>query len=170
MTPRPRKTDDDIMATVAKRLIAKVRQWAGFPDEDEEDMLKDLTETLQDSVDLDGFKLAKKLEDDHYYLDADSGLADIMGQVDRIAYMLSREKTEAWVVANNITPAFRVGDHVTFEHGWAEQRSGGIVAIRRAEGRYTIQEDGRHYPDKDAGGWIVDYERVIGVATNGANA
>jgi hypothetical protein len=177
--PRPHKTDDDIMATVAKRLLSEVVDWMGGSDrvdeddeeDEEDDILKDLTETLQDSVELDGRKLAKKLEDDHlWFKEADSDLVDIMGQADRIAYALAKEKVEAWIVTNNITPTFTVEDHVTWEHGWGNNRSGTIVAIRPGEARYTIQEDGKTYPDKNAGGWIVDYEEVREFTTNGANA
>ncbi len=163
---RPRDTDADTMAEVAQAMMPEIMQWGDFKEIDREDVLEGLTGVFQDSRDLDGYELAKKCDDELSW-SADSSLVGILDGVGHKAYTVAKKKTEAWVTANGIMPAFCVGDHVKWQHGWKEQPTGNIVAVDAAHAKYTIQEDGKNYPASPGHpcGWIVEYEKVLGAVS-----
>lgn len=160
---RPMKTDDDVMAEVAKAILPDVMKWGEFKSEDENDILMDLTTALQDSRDLDSFKIGKVIEDD-YSWGVDSGLVDILERVESLAHETAKAKVKQWVIDNAIEPPYGPGVRVRWWNG-SKFSVGTIVAVRHDEATYVIQEDGKTYPpvSKDGFhcGWIIAYENTI---------
>ena len=168
--PRPTKMDEDVLAKVSELLLPELVQWGGWPQEQREEDLETLTELLKYSYDFDGYKLAKKLEDE-LYCDADSELVGILDRVEGLAYQITEKKVKEWVSANSILPAFKVGDRVKWPHSGRETMTGTVVAIHTDKATYTIQEDGKAYPPPPKGapdwvsGWIVAYEKASPIST-----
>lgn len=162
MTKRPSKHDRDVLAEVAKKLIDDVMGWVGDDKADRDGSLADLTEVIQDAIELDGYELAKCLEDDFYW-NVDSRLVEILDRAEHLALLVVREKAKQWVKDNEIKPLYSVGDHVRWASRSGEKR-GKIAYVWGDNADYTIQEDGREYPvSKIPTGWIVEFEKVLGL-------
>lgn len=153
------------MAEVAQSLLPDVMQWADAPGKEQDETLEQLTETLSHAINTDGYALAQALDRDHCW-QADAELVEIMERVDFLAMEFADKKTLAWVKENDVQPTLQIGDHVRWQHGFGEQRTGRIVFIDLEMARYTIQEDGREYKQSISErplGWLVNYEKVVEV-------
>ena len=150
-------------------MLPKVLAWLNETGDSEgaDEVLEQLQETLSRAYDFDGYKLAKELEDDHYW-DADEELVDIMSGAHWVVYDITQRRVAEWVKENDIKPTFAVGDHVEFESARTKQ-AGTIVKVNGHEATYTIQEDGKQYKTPREGdefreGILVPFERVVGLS------
>lgn len=138
--------------------------------------LEDLLDVIRRNPWGSGYELAKAL-DDHHMWEIDHLVLEeleLVGHEIDAAYWV---RVAAWVEAYGIKPDRAVGDRVTLET-WHERKrvtvEGEIVAIKEAEGRYTVCCESLGHVPPSAGvgvhGVVKNYEDVRDVATSGAEA
>lgn len=134
-TPRPKKSDRSILQLVAAKLAKEVNEWAD--DEENENTEKHMIEVLEDCFyDLDGYKMAKRLEDDYGY-DCDAGLVNILDNADNLVRHHLSEATKKWVTENSIKPKFEVGQPVIVKHK-DKDVAGTVGKIMDATAEYVV--------------------------------
>ena len=161
---RPSRHSKEIATEVAKLMLPRVKQWLGNDhDREDDEITEQLADVIYDSIDHDGYDLAKRLED-YCYWESDSQLVDILDGVGHKLYSVWEKKCKEWVIANNIKPQFNVGDRIQWTRQWDGIQKGKISGIMRETAQYTIHEDGKSYPGgtKDFPlGLLLPYEDVV---------
>lgn len=114
MTQRPNMFSDEIVDVVAEQLLPQLLQWAERSEDDKEykaQLKIDLTYALK-WRELDGFRLAKTLDDLGW--DADQDLVSILDQACTLVLEEYKNVQIKWVDDNNLKPKFSEGDRVNF--------------------------------------------------------
>jgi hypothetical protein len=88
---------------------------------------------------LDGYELAKEMEDRFYY-EPDSDLVEIMDNAHCAVLDAHDRIVEKWIVENSIKPRFAIGARVSFKRNQGDKLlyNGEIVHINEKQGKYTV--------------------------------
>ena len=156
--PRPTKPDIDEVATVISKEIIK---WANDGSTMEE-VKPEIIDMIENNHDEDGFALAKYMENYKGY-DADSGLVEILDDVEYVKYSLLDKKLREWVKQNDIQPKFEEGKEVkvilqnpkTYKK---EERIGKIANIQKDTAKYAVHVPGVSKNDDSA--YLFAFEEI----------
>lgn len=132
--PRPKNNDPTIVIAVARRLAPSVLEW-NPADGDEESIGSDLIELLNNAHDYDGYKLARELEQYHYY-DSDASLVDILESTGHLFHEELAKASKAWV-EEHLPPSPPLAARV-HEKGREEKNGIGTVIRNYPDGRSTV--------------------------------
>lgn len=148
--PKPRPIADiSVYKIVSEKIIKQLNQYSS---EDYDDVsVEELAEVLNRSYDLDGYKLAKKLED-KYKWEPDTSVVEKLDSANNLVSIELDRLIKEWVITNEIKPKYKEGD-VVIIHVRNEDRFGSIVEIRN-DATYGVKEEGQK------GHWIVKFEDV----------
>jgi hypothetical protein len=161
---RPSSRCEEVMAAAAASLAKNVlKNWNGFnfsPEEataEEPSIAADILKAMRRSFGMDGFQIAKELDEHGWDVDAD--LVEILSgaywEVDRE----HRQLVAKWVIDNQIAVTFVVGDTVKSPKG-----EGIVTEIDAALAKVNV-----HTPDqKDNSAWVFDAEEIAAIATAAA--
>lgn len=146
-TTSTRPTLDDFAVRAAAVYVrwARVNDWlvdGGTPaaevDDEKDRVVSEIVDALEHSE--TGYHVCRSL--DRAGWSPDDGLVEIMGDVLRARHDVLRVIEEGWVAANDIRPAYAVGDVVSiakhpgrFDHSRVD---GEVIAIDHARGRYLV--------------------------------
>lgn len=181
VTRRPYKhmrvVTDEVAAALLPRILAALNE----KDDSRGEVLADLKSVLADSHEFEGYRLARKLDND-YHWDANADLVDGLERTEAYARKVVGRLVADWIRRYNILPGHAVGDRVRFHTsagGWGEPLAGRIVAVRPEDAEYIVQED-RDDPLLAADlteerrqqilareatspcGYVIPYEQVVG--------
>lgn len=109
--PRPKKVDEAVVEAAATDLAdTLIKHDPGLTERDR--IIEELTDALASMWHTDGYKLAKYMEDCHWW-DPDEEIVEVLAGA-RHALWAAHEDAEAqWVAEHAITPKLAIGDTVT---------------------------------------------------------
>lgn len=131
MTKRPYSLTEEAARQVAEQMLDDVVGWLNN-NFDEDEVLKELTDTFMDCPNWDGYALTKYLEDNSCY-SGDRELVDIMDRADTLLHAKLSELQRDWVAKNEIKPRFKVGDPVT-----VRDHKGAIMQVDPIYAKYAV--------------------------------
>lgn len=158
--PRPTKHDEDIIRAGIELCFFDIFDQVGGESGQQGELRDELFVVVKDAAgDLDGYNLARLLEDTFYW-SPDAQLVDSLDGIADKIYRVHAVKVKEWVQAHNVTPLLKAGDRVEYKSGW-EVRRGVIAGFRMETAEYLVHEDGKEYrgstPESPLG-TIVPYE------------
>lgn len=107
-------------------------------------------------MNLDGYHLAKHLEEKSY-VDADSMLVELLGDIDQIKRNIKTEIVKKWVIDNDMKlPDNIIGSKCKYKIGFASGMEGYITTLRPDTYEVCIDKD-----KTCKGGYVVGFENVI---------
>jgi hypothetical protein len=134
--PRPNSQSAEVLAMVANDLMPHILQWGKWDENDREaqEVAAQLLEVLGGRD--DGYKMAKTLEDRHYW-DSDAELVDILEGAD--FHSANRTAVMAWITDNGVKANFEAGRQVEVKTSPRESllRKGEIAKIYE-DGNYCV--------------------------------
>lgn len=156
---RPTQHDDAVVDAAVTTFIEFVRrQLHGFEDLDTEDA--ETRRQVRDAITmhLDGYEIARELEDVGWEVDAEFvDMVDVWWVSDAL-----RSATAAWVTEQGIRPSLKVGDRVLVTRGTIRSHPveavGAIIRIDEAQAQYIVNVPEHGQSEKS--GWVLDYEVV----------
>ena len=149
-SPRPKYWSDENLDAVVEKLFPRVVEWLGNDyREAEADKIR---AELRDAIDstfgqLDGYQIAKNLEDRANWDGINSDLVETLEMADVFFYDAHRAAIKAWVERFDIKPTFAVGQSFKlpatwFGHGDKFEKFGDVVAtiseINAEQATYTL--------------------------------
>jgi hypothetical protein len=176
-TERPVYNCDEVCAATAEALYNDVKAWltqAGDPAPDKQETLKDLARAISHSMLMDGYEIAKELDDDGWF-NINSELVEILDKAYWNAKNAHRELIKKWIVENNITNQFNVGDVVTVNRKYKKPVQGEIIDMNKDEATYSVFCESLGHIRKEEGKMragttaiIVPFEQVVACNVNEA--
>lgn len=162
---RPDQFSSAVIKRVATAITLRLTEYPDMKDSGEE-VERDIIKAIDRAMSTDAFKICKEL--DFYGWDCD---AELVSAIDSVVFFAQskavKEETIQWVIDNNYTPRFKVGDFVAFKQ-WNDLEVGEITKVDAERMRYTIFcEHLGHVPDgKGPGthGFIINDERIVDYA------
>jgi hypothetical protein len=160
---RPADDTPEIIAYAANELASTLIRCGDFKEEDREDIVKDLSEMIDDCPYEDGYEMGKWLEDNKYW----KVHMSILESLDLAGCYVSDAHLDAvkkWVIENGIKPERAVGDRVMIHEGWKRTPVEGFIAtVHEETARYTVRCPSLGHVEKGEGthGFIIDYEKVF---------
>lgn len=154
--PRPSLFAEEVLMAAANKLMPHVMQWGEFPEDEADEIAKQVLEALK--RERDGYKLAKYL-DSRFSWDSDSELAEIMEGAD--FYGAHRNAVIAWMADNAITPVFEVGKQVTVKILGGQDHIGTIRSLTE-DGMYCVRIPAKGHVENGLGvqGQLFPWEDV----------
>lgn len=140
---RPTIYDEAVIVETVEHMLPEVLGWLEADEKEGKEISEQLVNVLQDSYEYDGYKLAKKLDDD-YMWSSDAELVEILETVSNAIFAVCTQQTNKWVLENNIKPQYAINDRVTYKNS-NKTTNGVIVDIQLEMGNYLIQNDGEQY-------------------------
>lgn len=159
--PRPTRFDASIRTAIATQLAPAVLDWLDDATCSLSDIIRDL-ENVFNYYDLEGYALAKSLENRGYI--PDSNLVEILDRAYFIESKVVKDATTQWVIDNNIVPAYAIGHVVTYKPStYGPKLTGEIVRIDESTAKYHIfcEADGHVREGVGTHAHIVPYELVL---------
>ena len=137
-TPRPKRTDTDIITEAARQLAPKVKAWLRSGIEGDDTELSDIESDLVKAIryDDDGYAIARDLDGKY---SPDAALVEILDEAGSLkSSALSKAQAE-WVKANNLTPP-EIGTRVQCvkPHGIRKDAGVGTVTRNFDDGKSTV--------------------------------
>lgn len=145
---RPHYRDPEILRETAKRMTPDLRRH--FAGNDDEAIWDALTGAMKSAFSLDGYAIARKLED-QCYAAPDAEMVEDLDAAYSVAAVVIDEASRAWVQKYNLTLKRSVGDRVKCRHG-----VGVINKARSEHAYYLFKPDGS--TDFEHGGGIHVFE------------
>lgn len=161
---RPRTGDHETISAAATSILPEIIEWMG-PDYDESkkaDIEEHLIEAMKDNPGLDGYDLAKFL-DDRFRWECDAELVEILDSALSCAGSIRDRRIEEWVKANGIHPKLEIGRKIT---SFLFSGEGTITAIKENRACYVVKNDEfeKQHPDQPAtSGFLVPYELATAI-------
>ena len=158
--PRPSMHDREVVQRHMVAIRDRVRQYLigrGDPAPDMADAMHDVEFAM--GTNLDGYAVAKDLEDRHWLADID--LANVMNSLLHERWTVYHEAVEEWVKAERITPTLGKGERVTCTPpgGRGLAFEGEILDVDRKRATYLVCVPARgHTRDGTRGGTHVPFE------------
>jgi hypothetical protein len=139
-----------------ERLVMEYARWADdadFAQVDKEEYISDILSCF-DEWELDGFKLAKHLEDKSG-IDGDEGLVEILSSVVSVKYTLQTAAYSKWIAENNlvIDPTLK-GRKITYAQNY-RKGEGYITGIYADKYQVTIGKS-----PTENGGFVINFENI----------
>ena len=155
---RPKLTKDKINKENAsfKRVLQKYINWCKQEGDDQniDEYTKDICMCI-DQFNLDGYELAKYLED-YCGIMPDSELVNILDNIFFVKNDLTNEMLKSWVDENFLTiPEDVKGKKVNVTSGYNKYNNVYITTIKPDTYQVTVDED----PARK-GGWVIDFENI----------
>lgn len=168
ISKRPKDTD---FHALAEELYPQVKDWlmGGGPfneAEEKEYVLDQLADALDSSCGLDGYQIARHLDQDHSWDEIDANLVDILDGAAGYQHRAKQKAIKEWVKVNNITCRFNIGDIVSFKvrnFGSDNKETGEITRINAEDATYVIYCEHRGHKREGNGshGLIINDEDVV---------
>ena len=158
---RPTDIDESIQKAVALSMTPKVVAWLGGEGCDDEQGIERVTRDLQEAfdrvLDWDAYAIARALDGAGW--EVDSSLVSVLEEAQSHAYRETNKAVQEWVKANDIRPAFKVGDMVQTKsrrNGF----EGEIIRVDVELGRYLVFNEAEGHVRKGPGthGNYMDFE------------
>ncbi len=134
ITGRPKDSDGEIIKEASKRFAIDLMKWCMAGGEQHctiEEFEEDAFEVLDSCFsDYDGYKIAKCLEDDHYY-SADESLVDLCSNVWNYIHEAHSKALKRWIKDNNVVCPFKIGDTVSYNR--LGVRKTGMIKVINAD-------------------------------------
>lgn len=147
---RPDYRHPRVIELAAAKIAPDVIKWAEesdgeLPQREKDRVLQDMVKLLKfRGYELDGYKLAKAMESMSLVGEADSSLVEVLDSAHWHMSDAIDQITREWVVENNITPTFKVGDKVVYirqgDISANEMREveGTVMNINPERAKYTV--------------------------------
>jgi hypothetical protein len=160
--------DESVMQAVAVALAPKVMQWDPEGEYEQTELVCDLVKAFDNAFDWDAYKLARALDDAGW--EVDSSLVDVLDAAASHAYQARDKAIREWVKANDIRPAFKVGDKVQTKRRY-NGFEGEITRIDEELGRYLVFSEARGHVRTGQGthGTYMDFEDAEEMQHAGGN-
>jgi len=154
------KEDEKIISIAIKKMLPDIKKWSK-EDDDEEDILKSLISNYSSFE--DGYTFAKKLDENDSW-ESDTELVNILDDASNYVREVLIEEEKKWVIENEITPPYQIGDKVSFNYR-KKDVIGEIVKIWHDTAKFTIYCESLGHVKSGCGtnGTIINYENVKGV-------
>ena len=145
---RPTEPTEEQWIEIAEDMIANTQfEGTDFEDDDLDDLVKWLKSNRRE---VDGYILAKSLEDEFPWVDPnESTVSDLGGLFFKIKNKVD-ERVRNWITEFNITPMFNVDQSVH------DPKSGTIKKIDMDNGKYHVHREEDH-PDRLR---VYDWEKL----------
>jgi len=108
--PRPNKGAPEVIEDFKKEVLVKLDKL--FPDEDNGDISDHLVEKMIFYNEIDGYRLAKSL-DDRFYIDSDFETADMLNDLHWELDKVYGKAVKKWIEEQGIKVPFEIGDEVS---------------------------------------------------------
>jgi hypothetical protein len=164
---RPHPFDQDVLEATAEMIVQQVMFDIGAKEEDRAQILRDLVTVMEDTADLEGYQLAKRLEVDFDYK-PDAQLVGTLGCANARNRAVHCRVVAAWVEYNKITPKFQISDRVLAKiddnFDAPGYQLGTIIKVNAQQAQYRIKVDvlasSDDRSDDYRGVYVVNYEHV----------
>lgn len=168
MVDRPTMFDESVMQAVAVALAPKIMQWDPEGEYEQDELVADLVKTFDDALNWDSYKLARALDDAGW--EVDSALVGVLEEAESRAYEARDKAIREWVKANDIRPAFKVGDMVQTKRR-TNGYEGEITRVDEDMGRYLVFSAARGHVRQGQGthGTYMDFEDAEEMQHAGGN-
>lgn len=140
MLPRPSRWSDEVVRAAAERLAPRVQEWAKEVREALPGITADLVEVLRSYHPLDGYNLARMMEDREYQADAE--LVIILDDADMAMHDAHRNAVAEWVKLYGIQTGYAIGDQVRFRYyrtTAGEKVTGTVYEIDEKHARLSVR-------------------------------
>ncbi len=140
ITGRPKDSDDEIIKEASQKFAVDLMKWCKAGGE-QHCTIKEFEEDAFEVLDgcfshYDGYKIAKALEDDHYY-SADESLVDICSGAWNYVHEAHSKALKIWIKDNNVVCPFKIGDTVKYYRNVGGWRTGVIKNIDNTRAECT---------------------------------
>lgn len=144
--PKISNLEDSDLLKIANELF---EQFSGnFKDSDIS--ANHIFQSIKEIGNQNGYEYAKHLEEDHGVYNIDSIIVEALDCIQWSLWDVQKVKEKEWVLKNNITPLYKVGDTVSYKRG-----KNSIHKIDYKYGQYQINTD------KENTKAVVNFEDVI---------
>jgi len=145
---RPHSRDPDIMEAAAARMVEGVRE--KFDGLSDEEIAKGLRHALARAMSLDGYDIARRLENDNL-CEPDAEMVEMLDTAYGYVFQAHREAVKGWVRGNNITLKRKVGDRIRYR-----EEAGAIGEIDPELAAYLFRPDGDTRFEKGGGIYVTE--------------